>query len=123
MPTDTASASRDDGLLAWQWSLYNDNHRDHRNLIIHAFTNPLFLAGTIAIPLAIATRWWLAPIGLVMMGLAMALQGRGHKLEAVPPVPFRGPGDVIARIFVEQWITFPRYVLSGGFARAWREAR
>ena len=27
------------------------------------------------------------------------------------------------RFFVEQWITFPRYVLSGGFSRAWREAR
>ena len=27
------------------------------------------------------------------------------------------------RILAEQWITFPRYVLSGGFARAWRSAR
>ena len=31
-------------------------------------------------------------------------------------------GDWAARLFVEQWVTFPRYVLSGGFARAWREA-
>jgi hypothetical protein len=27
---------------------------------------------------------------------------------------------VIARLLVEQWITFPRFVVSGGFARAWR---
>ena len=27
---------------------------------------------------------------------------------------------LLARIFAEQWITFPRFVLGGGFARAWR---
>jgi hypothetical protein len=51
---------------------------------------------------------------------AVALQGRGHRLEGVAPIPFRGPIDVVSRIFVEQWVTFPRYVLSGGLARAWR---
>ena len=110
-------------LLAWQWSLYPDNHQDRRNLAIHALTNPLFLAGTIAVPLALATRWWLAPAGLVAMIVAIALQGRGHAREAVAPVPFRGPGDVIARIVVEQWITWPRFVASGGLARAWRATR
>jgi hypothetical protein len=53
----------------------------------------------------------------------MAVQGRGHRLEKNAPVPFRGPLDVLARIFVEQWVTFPRFVLSGGFARAWRATR
>ncbi|HTJ46821.1 MAG TPA: hypothetical protein VL463_32180 [Kofleriaceae bacterium] len=107
-------------LVAWQWSLYRDNHANRANLVIHALTNPLFLAGTIAIPLAIAARWWLAPLGLVAMIAAIALQGRGHAREAVAPVPFRGPTDVVARIFVEQWITWPRFVASGGFTRAWR---
>jgi len=27
---------------------------------------------------------------------------------------------VRARIFLEQWITFPRFVLSGGWYHAWR---
>jgi hypothetical protein len=55
--------------------------------------------------------------------LVIAAQGRGHKGEATRPVPFRGPLDVVARLFVEQWLTFPRYVLSGGFAQAWQAAR
>ena len=50
---------------------------------------------------------------------AVAAQGRGHGREAVRPVPFRGAADVAVRIVVEQWVTFPRFVLSGGFARAW----
>jgi len=49
-------------------------------------------------------------------------QGRGHKLETTAPAPFRGPADVAARLFVEQWITFPRFVFSGQFARAWVDA-
>jgi hypothetical protein len=28
--------------------------------------------------------------------------------------------DVVARIFAEQWITFPRYVMSGELARTLR---
>jgi hypothetical protein len=110
-------------LFTWQWSLYPDNHRDRRNLAIHALTNPLFLAGTIALPLALVARWWLAPLGVAAMIVAIALQGRGHAREAVAPVPFRGPADVIARIFAEQWVTWPRFVASGGFARAWRATR
>jgi hypothetical protein len=50
----------------------------------------------------------------------VAAQGRGHKLEQTRPVPFRGPADFLARFFVEQWFNFPRFVLSGRFAEAWR---
>jgi hypothetical protein len=57
-------------------------------------------------------------------GLAtLAVQGRGHAAEAARSVAFRGPGDFAARFFVEQWVTFQRFVLSGGFAQAWRRAR
>ena len=48
--------------------------------------------------------------------LAVAAQGKGHAREEARPHPFRGALDVVARIFVEQWITFPRYVLSGKLA-------
>src|SRR5262245_1914008 len=109
-------------LAQWQWSLYPDGHRDRANLIIHAITNPIFLAGTIAMPLGLVA-WWLAPAGLGAMVLAIALQGRGHKREAVAPVPFRGPLDVVGRLLLEQWVNFPRYVLTGGFARAWAGER
>jgi hypothetical protein len=114
---------RTEHLLAWQWRLYDNAHRDRANLAVHLTTVPLFLAGTVAVVLAPAVRPWLAAVGIAAMGAAIALQGRGHHREENAPSPFRGPRDAVARIFLEQWITFPRFVWSGGFARAWRAAR
>lgn len=111
---------REGGLLAWQFRNYPDGHRDRRNLAIHAATAPLFLAGTGLLLLAPFTAPWLALLSVPGLLLPVVLQGRGHALEASRPLPFRGAGDFVARIFVEQWVTFPRYVLGGGFSRAWR---
>jgi hypothetical protein len=111
---------RTEGLLAWQWKHYQANHRDRRNLLLHGLTAPLFQVGTLLLATLPLTSPWLALPGLVGMVGAVALQGRGHRIETAQPVPFRGPLDVIARLFAEQWVTFPRFVLSGEFARAWR---
>ncbi len=113
------------GLLARQWRQYTSAHRDRTNLAVHAATAPVFLAGTCALlasPWAAPGAWKLAVAGagLLAMMIAMVAQGRTHQREESAPAPFRGPLDVAARIFAEQWITFPRYVLSGAFARAWR---
>lgn len=116
-------SKREGGLLAWQFASYPIAHRDRRNLAIHIATVPLFQLGTLAF--VVGTLRWVptaAIAGLATMAIVMALQGRGHKLEQAPPAPFLGPRDVFARIFAEQWINFPRFVLSGGFATAWREA-
>ena len=115
-------AESPEGLLAWQWSIYPATHRDRRNLLLHALTVPLFELGTLAVLASPVLGLWLAPAGLVAIVVVMALQGRTHRLEQVPPAPFRGIGNVLGRVFGEQWLTFPRYVLTGGFARAWREA-
>jgi hypothetical protein len=115
-------ATREGGLLAWQYRNYPAGHRDRRNLAVHAATQPFFLAGTCALVLAPFTSAWLLAFAAPALLLPLALQGRGHALEANRPSPFLGPGDWAARLFVEQWITFPRYVLGGGFARAWRAA-
>jgi hypothetical protein len=112
-------AKRDQPLLSWQLSIYPTAHRHRGNLLTHILTVPLFMSGTVIFTLG--WMWpWLFAIGPAVMVGVMALQGRGHKQEAEPPAPFLGPLDVIARIFAEQWITFPRFVLSGGFSRAWR---
>lgn len=114
-------SEREGGLLAWQWSRYAATHRDRRNLLVHALTAPLFLTGIcISVAGLLQARWLLAGLGLPGVVVPVVLQGRAHTLEANAPTPFRGPADVAARLFVEQWVTFPRYVLSGGFARAWR---
>jgi len=108
--------------LAWQWSRYPTGHRDRRNLLAHALTAPLFQAGTVALVVSPVVSRWLAVLGLGTMAGVMALQGRTHRLEQAAPSPFRGPSDVVARFFVEQWVTFPRYVASGGFRQAWQAA-
>lgn len=114
---------REGGLLKWQWSLYPDGHRDRRNLAIHIATWPLFVGGTCALLASPLFGLGAALVGLAGIATAVIGQGRGHKLEQARPAPFRGPADVAVRLFVEQWVTFPRYVLSGGFARAWSAAR
>ena len=114
-------ASRDGlGLRAWQWPIYPQGHRSGVNRALHIATVPLFLLGTVAVLAAPFIAWQLAAAGLGGMLVALVAQGRGHKSEVSPPRPFRGPFDVLARFFVEQWVTFPRYVLSGRFAEAWR---
>jgi hypothetical protein len=116
-------SAREGGLLAWQWSIYPEGHQDRRNLLVHVLTVPVFMLGTLAVLSAPFFGWWSAPGGVAAMVATMAAQGITHRREAVPPVPFRGPLDVLSRILAEQWITFPRYVLTGGLARAWRGPR
>lgn len=108
-------------LISWQWGQYPQGHRDRRNLAVHAATVPLFIGGVVA---TAASPWLGVPalLGAALLPIAMAAQGRGHRREAAPPAPFEGPLDVVFRIFAEQLVTFPRFVLSGGFARAWRQA-
>ena len=104
--------------MAWQWQGYERNHRDRANLLLHFVAVPAFIGATLALLTTLAHRWWLGvAVSLGLMIVAFAVQGVGHKREAEPPIPFDGPGDFLARVFVEQFITFPRFVLSGGWMR------
>jgi uncharacterized membrane protein YGL010W len=102
--------------LAWQWSDYPAKHRSRVNLAIHIVAVPLFMLGCAAIVLGVLR---LAPTtivsGLVVMIVSVGLQGLGHRFEPEPPAPFAGFGDFVKRFFVEQWVTFPRFVLSGRY--------
>jgi phage terminase small subunit len=105
-------------LLAWQWSDYVAKHRDRGNLLIHIVAVPLFQVATLVLLWALLARA-LAPavVAVALMGIALVLQGRGHRREAAAPEPFAGAADFLSRFVVEQWITFPRFVLSGAWAR------
>ncbi|MFL5088186.1 MAG: Mpo1-like protein [Xanthobacteraceae bacterium] len=108
-------------LLAWQWSDYTAKHRDRGNLVLHAVAVPLFLLSTIVLATALVTREGVATVvALAGMGVSVLLQGRGHAREREAPTPFDGTGDFVTRFFVEQWVTFPRFVLSGGWLRNFR---
>ena len=111
-------------LLRWQWEGYPKYHQSRPNLLIHIVAVPFFLFGTIALVGAIARLSLLlfaVAVGCILV--AVALQGRGHRLEPVPPEPFSGPLNFVSRLFFEQWVTFPRFVLSGGWLAALRKAR
>jgi hypothetical protein len=111
-------------LLRWQWDGYPKYHQSRPNLLIHIVAVPLFLFGTVALVGAIARLSLLlfaVAVGCIIV--AVALQGRGHRLEPVPPEPFSGPLNFVSRLFFEQWVTSPRFVLSGGWLAALRKAR
>ena len=111
--------ARPGGLIAWQWATYERNHRDRLSLMLHFIAVPAFIAGVLsALRLAIGGLFVQAAIMLVVAAVAFLVQGIAHKREPEAPIPFDGPLDAIARIFVEQFFTFPRFVFTGGWARA-----
>lgn len=84
---------------------------------------PLFLLGNVALVLGLAQgRWLAAAAGLALTLVSLAAQGLGHRIEPDPPAAFAGPADAVRRILVEQWMSFPRFVLSGRWHRAMRHA-
>ena len=110
-------------LLRWQWQRYSRNHQSRANLLLHIVLVPVFLLGNVALLIALGQRSWLAAlVAAAAMAVSVALQGRGHRQEAVPPEPFTSPLNAVARIVCEQWVTFPRFVFSGGWLRALRSA-
>ena len=111
------------GLLRWQWEGYPRYHRSRVNLLLHIVVVPLFLLGNITLVVALLRQSWIvAAVATVAMVVSLAMQGRGHRLEPVPPEPFAGPLNAVSRIFCEQWVTFPQFVLSGAWRTALREA-
>jgi phage terminase small subunit len=106
------------GLLDWQWSDYSAKHRSRTNLLLHIVTVPLFQVGCVVLVGTAAARSSVGMgLGILGMFAALIIQGRGHRGEREAPVPFDGAADFVSRFLVEQWVTFPRFVLSGGWRR------
>jgi hypothetical protein len=111
-------------LLRWQWEGYPRYHQSRGNLLIHIVAVPVFLLGTVALVAAVVQlSLLLLAVAIGCIVVAVALQGRGHRLEPVPPEPFSGPLNFVSRLFLEQWVTFPRFVISGGWGAALRKVR
>lgn len=110
-------------LLSWQWSAYPATHRRRINLLIHLVTWPFFVSGVLMILTGmLSLQPDYAIIGLLAAAGATIAQLRSHRFEPQSLRPFDGPFDLMSRFLAEQFITFPRFLFSGGFARAWREA-
>jgi uncharacterized membrane protein YGL010W len=111
-------------LQRWQWEGYPRYHQSRGNLLIHIVAVPLFLLGTVALVAAVVQlSLLLLAVAIGCVVVAVALQGRGHRLEPVPPEPFSGALNFVSRLFLEQWVTFPRFVVSGGWGAALRKVR
>ena len=101
-------------LVRWQWRDYAEFHQDRGSMVLHLVSVPLFWFG-----LLLLASWGghqsktLLVLGLLACPIALALQGIGHKREALPAKPFTSPTNAIARLVTEQLVTFPRYLLSG----------
>ncbi len=110
-------------LLQWQWNGYAEFHRSRRNLLIHIVVVPLFWIANIQLIVQLVHHAYVPAIfsGLAM-AFSLAMQGRGHKLESTPSIPFSSPLNAVMRLLLEQWINFPRFVLSGAWWRAWKLA-
>src|SRR5262249_28872373 len=103
--------------------MYEKFHSNRNNLLIHLIAVPFFITGALLIVYGLFTLNWLSPfVGGALALLSIAAQGQGHKLDEHPADPFSGPGDFIRRISREQFITFPRFVLSGQWRRQFRAA-
>jgi hypothetical protein len=110
-------------LLRWQWDGYPRYHRSAVNLLIHIVAVPLFMVGNVALVGAIALGSWSVGAAAIIVTIAsLGLQGRGHRVESMPPEPFTSLANGIVRILAEQWVTFPRFVISGGWQTALKRA-
>ena len=105
-------------LLQWQWNGYSEAHQNKSNLIVHIFAVPLFIAAIFGIAIAIFRfSLLLGAISLTTIILSLALQKKGHSFERNQPPNFTGVWDFLSRLLTEQFITFPRFLLTGGWSR------
>lgn len=90
----------------------------------HCFQLSGFHAPSVSFFSALWNAAHLAWVGLAFslfdMTIAFAAQGFGHGKEKNPPISFAGPVDALSRIFVEQLFNFPRFVVTGGWRRAFK---
>lgn len=110
-------------LLERQWNSYGKVHCSRLNLVIHIIAVPVFIVGTLAFFAALAKlNVVVTMMSVFSVILAFGVQGFGHSKEGITAEPFTGIKQAIVRIFLEQFITFPRFVLSGGWYVAFKLA-
>lgn len=112
------AAPREGGLLAWQYRDYAERHQDKLNLWLHLYSVPAFIAGSAAVfANLLELRWFGVAVSAGFVLAAVGVQSLGHLRETRPAPPVDGLFDAIRQIVAEQFVTFPRFVLSGGWMR------
>jgi len=108
-------------VLARQWRQYPRQHRHPANLLLHLIAVPLFLVALIVL-LNGLWHWRFVPLAIGIIGLlaSVLLQACGHRLENGSSGPPSGRGESCGGLLLEQLVTFPRFLISGAWWRAWR---
>jgi hypothetical protein len=120
-PNDEQTISQ---IIDWQWKGYDQFHASKVNLLLHIVFVPVFLWGTIGLLSAVLRFHFFGIIAaLILMATAFLLQGLGHQTEAIKSIPFASPSNALKRILIEQWITFPKFVISGGWWKAFNASQ
>ncbi len=109
-------------LMSWQWRDYHQFHQSKVNLIIHVITTPIFILACLAMVFFALQLKWLAALGsLFLVFVAIGLQGFGHNKEENAPIPFDSASQAVKRILLEQFVSFPKYIWTGGVAKAMKK--
>ena len=112
-----------------QWDDYTARHRNRANLLIHLVGVPVAWLGTfqvlgglllllLGVPGAFGMLFW----GIVVFGASVFVQSRGDAMEAVRPQAPSEPAERAKHIAAEQFVTFPRFVLTGDWLRNFKAA-
>jgi hypothetical protein len=81
------------------------------------------IASAVLLAACLATMHWVvAGVSVLTLAVAFLVQGMGHGREVTPAIPFTGMTDAVTRILAEQFITFPRFVITGAWSAALRNA-
>ncbi|MNE43768.1 hypothetical protein D3C80_1379620 [compost metagenome] len=90
--------------------------------MLHLIAVPLFILAFLLIVSGVfSLNLGNVAIGIVGLLAALGLQRHGHSLEAQASEPFSDRKDAVSRLLVEQFLTFPRFLFSGRWWRAWCE--
>jgi hypothetical protein len=115
-------------VLNQQWSDYSERHRNKTNLLIHIVTVPLVwfaaldVVGGLLLMLVGVGGLKLWVYAVILTGLALFAQSYGNGMEAIKPRPFTNPKDFALNAAAEQFVSFPRFVLSGQWLRNFQTA-
>ncbi len=106
-----------------QWTNLSTYHASRLNLWIHLIAVPLFIAGFFSLLFSFLKLALLnALFSILLMVVSLAAQSFGHGKEHIRSSPFKNPADAVTRILLEQLINFPRFLLSGKWYAALRNA-
>lgn len=111
-------------LIKWQSEGYTKFHKSKLNLWVHILAVPIFIIAFFSLVISAFNFNGLQFLfSLMLIIISIVSQGIGHSKEVYAPEKFTGPVNAITRILLEQFYTFPKFVLNGGWFAALKTNR